>query len=205
MQDAYGGWLRQRNFPAEMLASLYELNLRFLDLASAREGAWHAPLAIGLPGCAAQELSPMTPAQRAAAAHCPYALFDIRFNDEAHWLARLCGAGSWRIADEPGATEDVANFVRLALFYAWHVASTAKHSARLVLGMSERTAEAFRGATLNCLPALVASETSNLSARWCTSAAYWNALLGAAARRDAHRLHRVQLLGVQLAAAALLP
>ena len=95
--------------------------------------------------------------------------------------------------------------MRLALFYAWHVAATARLSAQLLLGMSAHTAAAFRRATLNSLPALVASEAVNLSARWCTCNAYWRALVRAASHADAERLRRVQLFGLQLEAAARLP
>jgi hypothetical protein len=73
----------------------------------------------------------------------------------------------------------------------------------VLLGMSERTAGAFRATTLNCLPALVASETANLSARFMNSSGYWLALTTAAVHRDERRLRRVQLFGLQLAAAAL--
>ncbi len=93
---------------------------------------------------------------------------------------------------------DIAGFVRFALFYAWHVASTARLGAQLLLGMTEHTAAAFRGARLNGLPALAASETANLSARWCTSGAYWSALMGAASRARRGAAARVQLFGVQL-------
>jgi hypothetical protein len=187
-----------------MLAPLHGLNLRFLDLVGARAGGWRTCGALDLPAGAAERLAPMTPLQKAAAAHCPYALFDLRFHDEAHWNARLQGVAQWRIEDE-GAGEDVANFVRLALFYAWHVASTTRHAARLLLGMSERTAGAFRATTLECLPALVASETSNLSARFLESGAYWSALVSAAVCRDEHHLRKIQLFGLQLAAAAQMP
>jgi len=98
--------------------------------------------------------------------------------------------------------DDTADFVRLALFYAWHVASSTKLAAQLLLGMNERTAVAFRSVTLNSLQALVVSEAANLTARWCTSNAYWSALVCAASRTDAARLRRVQLFGLQLAAAA---
>jgi hypothetical protein len=66
---------------------------------------------------------------------------------------------------------------------------------------------AFRGVTLNRLPALVASEAVNLSARWCSQRCfYWSALMCAASRKDdAQRLRKVQLFGLQLAAAARLP
>ena len=50
--------------------------------------------------------------------------------------------------------------------------------------MSELTAAAFRGVTLNRLPALVAGEVDTLTARWCTSGAFWRR---SGARRLAHR------------------
>jgi len=203
MQDAFiGGWSRQPSFSVEVLAPLHDLNQRFLDLVGARAGGLCG--ALDLPAGASERLAPMTALQRAAAAHCPYALFDLRFHDEAHWHARLQGAAHLRVADDD-AGEDTANFVRLALFYAWHVANTSRYAARLLLGMSERTAGAFRVTTLNCLPTLVASETTNLSARFLNCGAYWSALVGAAVRRDERHLRKVQLFGLQLAAAALLP
>jgi hypothetical protein len=205
MLDAFiGAWLGQPSFSAEVLAPLHDLNLRFLDLAGARADGWRTTGALELPGGAARWLKPMTASQRAAAAHCPYALFDLRFNDEAHWGARLEGAAQWRVADQ-GCDADIANFVRLVLFYAWHVANTTRYAARLLLGMSERTAGAFRATTFNCLTTLFASETASLSARFQESGTYWNAMVSAAVRQDEPSLRRIQLFGLQLAAAAQLP
>jgi len=206
MRDAIiGNWARQPHFSVEMLESLHDLNHRFLDLIGARDGDWRLPGRLKLPGNVPHQVAPLSAAQRAAAAMCPYALFDLRFDDDEHWCAILRKAGGWRVADEAMVEADTADFVRLALFYAWHVASTTKLAARLILGMNEHTVTAFRGVTLNCLPALVASEADNLSARWCTSDAYWSALMCAASRTDALRLRKVQLFGLQLAAAARLP
>ena len=201
MQEAFP-WTRQASFPAQMLASLRELNHRFLDLAAAHSGH------LGMLGEAAAHIARLSPLQRSAAADCPYALFDLRFHDDAHWRARLGEA--WGVADdaavaEAGTAEEVAAFVRLALFYAWHLASMPKLGAQLWLGMAERTAAAFRGARLERLPALAASEACNLSARWCTSTFYWRALASAAALGDSRRLRRVQLFGLQLGASLLLP
>jgi hypothetical protein len=196
MQDAFP-WARQASFSAQMLASLRELNHRFLDLAAAHSGR------LKLPGEAAVHIARLSAEERSAAADCPYALFDLRFHDGAHWRSRLGEA--WRIADEAAVEEDVAAFVRLALFFAWHLASTPKLGSPLWLGMAEPTAAAFRAASLERLPALAASEAANLSARWCTSAFYWRALTSAAARADSRRLRRVQLFGLQLGAARLLP
>jgi hypothetical protein len=206
MQDAFpGSWATQPHFSTEKLGSLHELNHRFLDLVGAR-ACEPAPVgALRLPGGASGRLAPLSAAQRAAAANCPYALFDLRFDDDAYWRTRLSGAGHWGVAEESDAEDDTVRFVRLALFYAWHVAATAKLAAQLLLGMNAHTAAAFRTVTFDCLPSLAGSEAKNLAARWSTSEPYWNALVGAAARPDALRLRRVQLFGLQLAAAAGLP
>jgi hypothetical protein len=203
MQEAFfGSWARQPHFAGGLLAPLHDLNHRFLDLVGSRAGDWRRPDNLRLPGEATGRVAPLTAAQRAAAASCPYALFDLRFHDDDHWRSRLEMTGQWRVADQTAVEEDTANFVHLALFYAWHVAATTKLAAQLLLGMTEHTAAAFRGLALNCLPALAASESANLTARWSTSDVYWCALMGAASRKDATRLRRIQLFGLQLAAAA---
>jgi hypothetical protein len=199
MQDAFL-WARQASFAAHTLAPLRELNRRFLDLAAAHSDSSGD---LKFPQETAAPIASLSAEARAAAADCPYALFDLRFHDDAHWRARL--GQSWRIADESAVADDVTAFTRLALFYAWHLASTPKQGAQLWLGMAESTAAAFRAASLDRLPALAASEAVNLSARWSASTFYWRALVAAASGGDARRLRRVQLFGLQLGAARLLP
>ncbi len=95
--------------------------------------------------------------------------------------------------------------MRLALFYAWHVASSEGIKAQLLLGMNSGTAAEFRRISVNQLPALVATEAKHLSARWSDCTTFWSALTAAALRTDLRTLRRVQLHGLQLAAAARLP
>jgi hypothetical protein len=192
MQEAFvGNWAQDSHLSAEILGSLRDLNHRFLDLTASRTTDW-----------VAGRVARLSAAQRAAAAGCPYALFDLRFQDEGHWRLRLQNSGTWRVADESVADDETVNFVRLALFYTWHVASSAGLKAQLLLGMNGTTAAAFRRITVNHLPALVATEAGYLSARWSGCTAYWGALTDAAARADPKALRRVQLYGLQLAAAA---
>jgi len=203
MQDAFvSSWGMESHLTAEALASLRGLNHRFLDLAGARTGAWSGGGRGGAAADLATRVAPLSAAQRAAAANCPYALFDMRFQDDGHWQLRLRNTDCRHVADAAPIDEETARFVQLALFYAWHVASTAKLAAQLLLGMNGETAAAFRRTTVNSLPALVATEAVNLTARWSHCGAYWNALVGAAARPDLKGLRRVQLYGLQLAAAA---
>jgi hypothetical protein len=80
VQDAFlGSWTQQSHVAPEHLNSMRGLNRRFLDLAA---------LGLFTPGLEAQ-VAPLSPAQRAAAANCPYALFDLRFEDAPYWSERL--------------------------------------------------------------------------------------------------------------------
>jgi hypothetical protein len=68
------------------LGSLRELNQRFLELD------WtHAAFS--------GRIAALTPAQRAAAANCPYALFDLRLGDCDYWQLRLEQVHAWHVAD----------------------------------------------------------------------------------------------------------
>ena len=196
MHDAYiGNWTQQSHVSIEHLTSMRGLNSRFLDLAG------NGLLSPGL----ARQVAGLSPAQRAAAANCPYALFDLRFADDVYWRGRLQALGNWRIADDLKADAEIVDFVRLALFYTWHVASSAGLAAHLLLGMHGNTVEAFRGVSVDALPALALAEAANLTVRWSGCRSYWSALISAAARPDPVALRRVQLSGLQLAAAAQLP
>lgn len=202
MQDAHVKvWSRDSHVSAEMLGSVRELNHRFLDLVAMPPSGWTASMRAGLPAEVSGGVAPLSTLQKKAAADCPYALFDMRFDDDAHWQTRLKSAGRWSVADE-GADDSTRNFVRLALFFAWHVACTGTLAARFLLGMNEATAAALRATTIDCLPALVGTEAVNLTARWNDCPVYWSALTRAASRPNSAALRRVQLYGLQIAAAA---
>jgi hypothetical protein len=192
-QDASTGNWTQDPHAAQMLGSLQVLNHQFLDLAASRS-EWIA-----------EQVAPLSAEQRAAAAGCPYALFDLRFRDDGDSRPSLQGSRLWRVADEAAADDATHCFVRLALFFAWHVASSATLKAQLLLGMNQNTADALRRTTVDELPTLAVAAAPHLSARWSGCTSYWSALAGAAARGDPAALRRVQLYGLQLAAAARLP
>jgi hypothetical protein len=202
MQDAH---VRSGNPESRALAKLLEsvsgLNRQFLDLVSAHSTDW-GPSRVGLAVELSGKIAPLTAAQKRAASNCPYALFDLRFDDEHHWQSRLGDVGQWSVADVDLVDPDTAKFVNLALFFAWHSASTGKLPARLLLGMSEATATIFRSVTLDRLLGLGTAEAVHLTARWCNRSTYWNALAAAAARPNSAALRRIQLSGLQLTAAA---
>ena len=78
--DAYAGnWAKEPHVSIAHLNSMRDLNRRFLVLADTRSGGWADAGAGGRIGCLGRKVAPLSPAQRAAAANCPYALFDLRF------------------------------------------------------------------------------------------------------------------------------
>jgi len=187
------------------IGSLCALNRRFLDLRCTDSGV-HVRLAR------------LSAAQKDTVACCPYALFDVRLHDAAHWQARLRQTGTTQVADvadrapKPRAAggDEVTEFLRLALFFAWHVAASSgvggpRLAPQLVLGMHALTSAAFALVPVSALPELAQSEAGCLSARWRDSDRYWSALAAAAEGRDESRLQRVRLYGIQLAAAVQLP
>jgi hypothetical protein len=185
-------------------ASLTELNRRFLELVSQRLAAPSLDSFLGLPADLGPRLARLTRQERDAAAAGPFALFDVRFSDEAHWQLRL-QSPIWQVADAPTTDRESAEFVRLAVFYAWHLAATRPLDAQLMLGMAAATAEALRAVTLDRLPGIAAAEQRYLAARWHERSRFWPALAEAAAAPGGPRLRRVQLHGLQLTAAARLP
>ena len=208
MRDLQGsGWIREARVSAEMLDAVRCLNSRFLDLAANQprhpsSGGWDRAVQAGISADVSAQVAPLSAAQKAAAANCPYALFDLGFRDDGHWRARFGGGVSWSVADAAPVNADTLEFVRLALFFAWHVASAGKVAAQLLLGMHEGTLDAFRAAPLDSLPSLAATEAIHLAARWNDCPVFWGALADAAARPNAAGLRKIQLYGLQLAAAA---
>ena len=204
-QDArIRNWPPDAHFPLAMLESVRGLNHRFLDLICS-SGDWQPAARSRLPVEVVAQMTPLTAVQRRAVAGCPYALFDVRFQDEAHWLARLRNIGPWQVSDAVPGNGLMLRFVRLSLVFAWHVAAAAPVSAPLLLGMSEATVAAFRGTPIDCFPDWSEEEAVHLTARWSHCATYWGALARAGARPDFPELRRIQLSGLQLAAAARLP
>jgi len=212
MQDGYtDGWSPAASRAAAGdfslgIGSLHALNRRFLDLD--RQD-------LGLSG----RLARLSAAQKDTVASCPYALFDVRLHDASHWRSRLRDAGVPRVADVPGDRDvnrevdraaEVTDFLRLALFFAWHVAASSgtgvsRLAPQLVLGMHAHTTAAFARAPVSAILELALSETGCLSARWRDCDRYWSALAAAAEGADEPRLQRVRLYGIQLAAAGQLP
>jgi len=204
MQDTeVENWRRNSQVAPELLLSLRGLNYRFLELITALPAGWDSPRQ-GLDAAIFSRINALSSAQRAAVANCPYALFDLRFHDDDYWRSRLRAPGGY-VAEPTSVNSETLEFVRLAIFFAWHAANTTRFAAPLLLGMNPSTVGDFHRASIDRLPALAAVEAVNLTARWSNCTAYWRALTAAAADGHPARLKRIQLYGLQLATAARLP
>ena len=199
MQDAHL-WTRQAGFAAQTLASLRELNHRFLDLAAAHSES---------PGDLKMQQDTAAPIAACRKRHAPR-------RRAVPMRSSICASTTMRtgahVSAKAGASRTrrpLRTMSRPSRVWRCSTRGTSPRlrssGAQLWLGMPDSTAAAFRAASLERLPALAASEGVNLSARWSTSTFYWKALASAAARGDLRRLRRVQLFGLQLGAARLLP
>lgn len=189
---------REPLLPAPLLSSLCRLNRRFLDLVAAGPGgAWGLPV----PPALSRRIGHFPEDRLQAIALAPYALFDLRFAEEAHWAMLLAAGASNHVEDSPVIDASAAQFVQLGVFFAWHLAQTRPRSAPLVLGMSDRTVRDLAGLPLDRLPALVRAQLSNLTLRWPRQQLFWHLLTRATCVPGSVEFSRAQLLGVQIAAA----
>ncbi len=202
MQEARpAGTHREPLLSQQLLSSLNQLNRRFLDLAAGCGAICGSQWSLSAPAELARRIAGLSEERRTALSQCPYALFDIRFCDDAHWQISLQSAPHWRVADLPAQNPQIAEFLQLALFYCWHLAQTQPLSAPLILGMAERTARDLGRVTLDRLPALIGLQRHHLSLRWANSRSYWYALTSPASLPGSVNLRRAQLFGLQIAAA----
>lgn len=185
--------------PTFILSSLQRLNRHLLGLLAFPEchRLLHVP-----PGLA-QRFAQLSEERREALALVPYALFDLRFADESGWQQAMLAAAHPRVADAPVAESPLQHLAQLVVFFAWNLVQVERRCAPLVLGMSERLADALAAVTLDRLPGLTTLLHQGLTLRWAASRSYWGLLTSEACRPGSTDFHRAQLFGLQLEAAAL--
>ncbi len=209
VQDAYAP---RAAVEAGVLDAVCQANAAFLQLVARRAGA-DAAGALGLASAVADRIARLDARARRVAAHCPYTLFNLRFEDAAFWrgVAREAAeeraaereaerAGTAPPAEPPLARADDGTFALKASVLAWHLARSQDLAAALVLGMTPGVQDAWRGMPLSALDRAAASALPHLRVRWGTHGRFWSQLLDAAERPGAERAERVRLLGLQLLA-----
>jgi hypothetical protein len=191
-------WLRP-----EMLASLVELNERFVDLlalqAMTSTSSHEHPLV--------HELRPLLMVLdligRRRVASCPYLLVDVGFADPQRWL----WARGYHVRDGERRPEQylavpqTIALARLVFTYSWHLARTHSSAARMLLGMAGRTAEILSTYTLCQITELAELHPHWVQPRWPAHSRMWRELLGAAMKGEGLHLEQARMRGLQLLAA----
>lgn len=197
-------WERPSWLRPEMLSSLAELNEQYLDLLAVQAMTTVSPYGHPL----LRELRPLflvlDPGGRRRAASCPYLLVDSGFADSQRWL----WARGYHVRDAERmpleqylAVPQAIALARLVFTYAWHLARTHSSAARMLLGMSGRTAEVIATYTLRQMTDLAEVHPHWLQPRWPTHTRMWRELLGGAIKGEGPALEQARMRGVQLLAA----
>lgn len=194
--------------PAEVLdaalrISLRELNARFL--ACLQRMPEEALAELGFAANVARLLRAADAESVVAIAACPYALWDASFRAHEFWKS-VCvpvaqaGAEVRPQREMPGYAQEYLSLSEMALFFAWHVATTNALATRLVLGMSAATAELIRSSTLPVVASAVRVDRLLLRPRWPQRTLYWRRLLALTPQSTFEEMRLAQLVGIQLMA-----
>ena len=196
-------WQKSAVLNEAALEPLYTLNWEFLTILAGFPRRWRSAEAPArLPDPMWTRLLTLSAEQLREISRSPISLFSARFDDEAFWSEVAAGPGK-PIAPPAGEQEALElrlrEFARLALFYAWHLALSNPGAARVILGMTERAGEIFRGLTLIRLHQIAQENPWIFEPRWPDRTVFWQSLLGDAAEK-AERVD-LRLLGLQILAA----
>jgi hypothetical protein len=197
--DQHLAWLQAETFP-----SLVDFNEQFLKLVVAQTAA---PIAQH-PSSIFTELRPLLLSLDSGSlrrvASCPYLLLDAGFADSQRWLSAV----KHQVSDVPAQEMPrVSDFIplrvlaRVVFTFAWHMSRAQVRTARMILGMTERTAEVFNTLTLLQVAAIAEQYPYWIQPRWPQHRRMWRDLLSGALAGDGPLLENARMRGVQLLAA----
>ncbi|HEY7379519.1 MAG TPA: hypothetical protein VH542_12605 [Steroidobacteraceae bacterium] len=193
-------WRSSSILGADVLEPLHELNRAWLALLAVTPRPWIAHGVAGrLPDPVHCGLLALSAEQRAEVARCPFSLFTAHFSDGAYWTGWAGNREIHERLEREACGGALADFTRLALFFAWHLARTSTSSARIVLGMSDQTIGAFARLPLTNLQHSGDAMMTVMTARWPERPLYWLRLLASVGHQD--QLDAVRTLGLQMLAA----
>jgi hypothetical protein len=201
---ARAAWLAGEVLSTALRVSLRELNTRFLGCL--RRMPEDELSYLGFAPAVARLLRACETEAMLVMAACPYALFDAAFRQHEYWQAICSATGTARrdVMTAPcAAAEYVAEYdalTEMALFFAWHLATTNGLATRLVLGMSSATAELIRSSTLPAIAGAMRTRRRLLRPRWPQRTLFWGRLLAITPQTSHEEATAAQLLGIQLMA-----
>jgi len=198
-------WLAGDVLDAALRVSLRDLNARFLDCL--RRMPEEELELLGFVPAVARLLRATDAHSTLLIAACPYALFDAAFRRHEYWHAMCAGAGAGTVAVSgedaalpPEHQQEYVTLTEMALFFAWHLATTNLLATRLVLGMSTATAELIRSSTLPAITGAVRTRRRLLRPRWPERTLFWRRLLAITPQSSFEEATVAQLTGIQLMA-----
>jgi hypothetical protein len=193
------------NWDIGLLEPLAEINERVLEALAT--GAAGGGLSCS-PLCQAPNIPwrTLSADARQRLASCPYLLIDGGFSRPELWVRPLGGV----VRDaRPGGRVFAAvlgpGTVRCVLMLAWHLARANRLAGRIALGLSEPCAALIAAGRLRDMEALAETGPWWISPRWESRSEIWRQLLEAAVCQRPGRLRTMQLRGLQLLAASVLP
>lgn len=196
VRDAAGpeAYAARQVLDPETREAITDVNLAFLT---------QIDLLLPTPGAGGQRPTPIlrelqgaSAATRAAAAACPYTLFNLRFEDAVFWRGV-------RAETRPAlaAAPVAAAFGRAAVVLAWHLVRSREFAAPIALGMAPAVSDIWRELPVRALDRVACMALPHLKPRWPEHPRFWPMLLAAAADAHPDQLAEVRLLGLQLLAA----
>ena len=201
---ARSAWLAGEVLSVALRVSLRELNARFLGclrLMPEQELGY-----LGFAPTVGRLLQACEIESTLVMAACPYALFDAAFRQHECWQA-ICSSPGTPPREAASATSGPAEYLaeydaltEMALFFAWHLATTNALATRLVLGMSSATAELIRSSTLPTIAGATRARRRLLRPRWPQRTLFWRRLLTITAQSSQEEATTAQLMGIQLMA-----
>jgi len=196
-------WLAGDVLNAALRVSLRDLNARFLDCL--RRMPEEELELLGFVPAVARLLRATNAHSTRVIAACPYALFDAAFRRHEYWHAMCAGAGTLAASEEDAGLpaehqQEYLTLTEMALFFAWHLATTNLLATRLVLGMSTATAELIRSSTLPAITGVVRIRPRLLRPRWPERTLFWRRLLAITPQSSFEEATVAQLTGIQLMA-----
>jgi hypothetical protein len=198
-------WLAGDVLDAALRVSLRDLNARFLDCL--RRMPEEELGLLGFVPAVARLMRATDADSTPLIAACPYALFDAAFRRHEYWYAMCASAGTPAVPEEDAALpaehqQEYVTLTEMALFFAWHLATTNLLATRLVLGMSTATAELIRSSTLPTITGVVRIRRRLLRPRWPERTLFWRRLLAITPQSSFEEATVAQLTGIQLMATA---
>jgi hypothetical protein len=199
-------WLAGDVLSKALRGSLRELNARFLGLLKRMPEE-----ELGYLGFAPTVTRLLRACETEATlimAACPYALFDAAFRHHEYWRM-VCGAPAAHdlpreampaAFDSAEYLADYEALTEMALFFAWHLATTNALATRLVLGMSPATTELIRLSTLSTIAGALRTRHRLLRPRWPQRTLFWRRLLAITEQSSQEEATTAQLIGIQLMA-----